>query len=164
MLQEHVNFLLRPRVHHNSCIGLIAEHMNDQLISNVLTSVKNIALVGASDKSSRPAFMVMAYLLAQGYNVIPVNPLLAGQTLQGKPVYQSLTSIPLHIDMVDVFRRAEAAGEIAEEAIAIGAKVLWLQQGIINEAAAHLAEKAGMTVIMDRCPRIEIPRLGLENR
>lgn len=136
--------------------------MQDSEIKAVLQQVKSIALVGASDKPSRPSYAVMAYLLSQGYQVTPVSPKLAGQTLLGQQVYASLADIPHPIDMVDVFRNAEAAYRVAQEAIAIGAKVLWLQIGVINTRAAELATEAGMKVIMDRCPKIDIPRLGLE--
>ena len=121
--------------------------MQDQEIIELLQQVKTIALVGASDNPSRPSYGVMAYLLAQGYQVIPVSPKLAGQTL---------------LDMVDVFRNSEAAYGVAQEAIAIGAKALWLQIGVINDQAAELAQQAGLRVVMDRCPKIDIPRLGLE--
>ncbi|MBJ7221154.1 MULTISPECIES: CoA-binding protein [unclassified Brenneria] len=136
--------------------------MKDSDIESVLKTVKTIALVGASEKTTRPSYSVMAYLLEQGYEVIPVSPKLAGQTLLGQKVYASLDEIPQHVDMVDVFRQPEAAYDIAKEAIAIGANVLWLQIGVINEQAAVLAKDAGLEVIMDRCPKIEIPRLGLE--
>ncbi|QIZ50426.1 CoA-binding protein [Dickeya zeae] len=135
--------------------------MQDNDIKKLLTEVKTIALVGASDNPSRPSYGVMAYLLEQGYRVIPVNPGLAGETLLGQHVYASLAEIPEPVDMVDVFRQLNAAFEIAQEAIAIGARVLWLQIGVINEAAAVLAHDAGLSVVMDRCPKIEIPRLGL---
>lgn len=135
--------------------------MNDQTIREVLTRTQRIALVGASDRPERPSYGVMKYLLDQGYDVIPVSPKLAGKTLLGQQAYASLTDVPGHIDMVDVFRNSEAAWGVAQEAIAVGAKTLWLQLGVINEQAAVLAQDAGMTVIMDRCPKIEIPRLGI---
>lgn len=135
--------------------------MNDDTLRDVLTNTKRIALVGASDRPLRPSYGVMKFLLEQGYEVIPVSPKLAGQQLLGQTVYASLQSIPGKIDMVDVFRNAEAAWDVAQEAIAVGAKVLWLQIGVINEQAAVLAGDAGLTVVMDRCPKIEIPRLGI---
>ncbi|HHU0744502.1 CoA-binding protein [Serratia marcescens] len=136
--------------------------MQDQEIVELLQQVKTIALVGASDNPSRPSYGVMAYLLAQGYQVIPVSPKLAGLTLLGQPVYPTLAAIPQPVDMVDVFRNSEAAYGVAQEAIAIGARALWLQIGVINDQAAALAQQAGLRVVMDRCPKIEIPRLGLE--
>lgn len=135
--------------------------MNDQTIRDVLTRTQRIALVGASDRPDRPSYGVMKYLLDQGYEVIPVSPKLAGQTLLGQQAYASLAEVPGEIDMVDVFRNSEAAWGVAQEAIAAGAKTLWLQLGVINEQAAVLAQDAGMTVIMDRCPKIEITRLGI---
>ncbi|AIX50804.1 MULTISPECIES: CoA-binding protein [Pantoea] len=135
--------------------------MNDQTIRDVLMNTRRIALVGASDKPARPSYGVMRYLLDQGYEVIPVSPKLAGQQLMGQTAYASLAEIPGKVDMVDVFRNAEAAWEVAQDAIAIGAKTLWLQLGVINEQAAVLASDAGLTVIMDRCPKIEIPRLNI---
>lgn len=136
--------------------------MHDKDIADILQQVKTIALVGASDNTARPSYHVMNYLLDQGYQVIPVSPKLAGKTLLGQQVYAELADIPYPIDMVDVFRNADAAYAVAQDAIAIGAKVLWLQIGVINELAATLAADAGLKVVMDRCPKIEIPRLGLE--
>ncbi|TQC71595.1 CoA-binding protein [Pantoea dispersa] len=135
--------------------------MNDQTIRDVLTQTQRIALVGASDRTERASYGVMKYLLDQGYDVVPVSPKLAGQQLLGQTVYGTLAEIPAKIDMVDVFRNSEAAWGVAQEAIAIGAKTLWLQLGVINEQAAVLARDAGLTVVMDRCPKIEIPRLGV---
>ncbi|RRZ92802.1 CoA-binding protein [Erwinia sp. 198] len=135
--------------------------MDDNMITEVLTTTRHIALVGASEKPTRASHYVMAYLLGQGYKVTPVSPKLAGQTLLGQRVYAKLEEIPEPVDMVDVFRNSEAAWGVAQEAIAIGAKSLWLQQGVINEQAAVLAADAGLKVVMDRCPMIEIPRLGL---
>jgi uncharacterized protein len=136
--------------------------MHDKDIADILQQVKTIALVGASDDSSRPSYGVMAYLLQQGYQVTPVSPKLAGKLLLGQQGYAELADIPHAIDMVDVFRHAEVVYGITQDAIAIGAKVLWLQIGVINELAATLAANAGLKVVMDRCPKIEIFRLGLE--
>ncbi|CCG86862.1 CoA-binding protein [Erwinia piriflorinigrans] len=138
--------------------------MNDKTIADILLSTKTIALVGASDNPARPSYQVMAYLLTQGYQVIPVSPKLAGKTLQGQTVYAALADIPVEIDMVDVFRQSDAAWEVAQEAIAIHAKALWLQIGVLNDQAAVLAKESGLQVVMDRCPKIEIPRLGLEKQ
>ena len=136
--------------------------MQDNEIRDILQNVKTIALVGASDNPGRPSYGVMAYLLSQGYEVTPVSPKLAGKELFGQKVVGSLAEIAHPVDMVDVFRNADAAYGVALEAIAIKAKVLWLQIGVINEQAAVLAKEAGLRVVMDRCPKIEIPRLRIE--
>lgn len=138
--------------------------MNDKTIADILLSTKTIALVGASDNPARPSYRVMSYLLTQGYQVIPVSPKLAGKTLQGQTVYAALADIPVEIDMVDVFRQSNAVWEVAQDAIAIHARALWLQIGVINEQAAVLAKESGLQIVMDRCPKIEIPRLGLEKQ
>ncbi|EMI5492085.1 CoA-binding protein [Providencia stuartii] len=136
--------------------------MASQEIAEILRSVNTIALVGASDKKDRPSYEVMEYLLEQGYTVIPVSPKLAGQTLLGQTVYAKLSEIPQPIDMVDVFRNAEAAVGVAHEAVEARAKVLWLQKGVVSEEAQQIALDAGMQCVMDRCPKQEIPALGLE--
>jgi predicted CoA-binding protein len=134
---------------------------SDQEIAALLTSTRRIALVGASARSERASNRIFAFLLEQNYEVTPVNPVLAGQSLHGVPVAESLGHVQGDIDMVDIFRNSAAAGDVVDEAIAIGAKSVWMQLGVINEAAAHRATEAGLKVVMDRCPKIEIPRLGL---
>lgn len=135
---------------------------SDNYLSKVLLTNTKIALVGASDKEHRASFGVMKFLLDRGYDVTPVAPRLAGKTLLGQKVYGSLIDIPHSIDMVDIFRNSEDAGSVVDEAIEIKAKSVWLQLKIINHEAAKRAEQAGLSVVMNRCPAIEIPRLNLE--
>ncbi len=134
---------------------------SDAEIATLLKETKRIALVGASQNPGRPSYGVMQYLLDQGYEVIPVNPGLAGQELLGQTVVESLAAISPPVDMVDIFRNSEAAAAVVDDAIGHGAKSVWLQIGVINEDAAARAEEAGLKVVMDRCPKIEIARLGL---
>lgn len=137
---------------------------SDNDIRALLQGVKTIAMVGASANPMRDSHGVMAFLQHQGYRVIPVNPGLSGQELLGEKVAVSLADIDSPIDMVDIFRNSEAAGPVVDEAIAAGAKAVWMQLGVINPDAAARAEAAGLTVVMNRCPKIEIPRLGLLKR
>jgi len=130
-------------------------------ISQILATVRTIALVGASANAARDSHSVMRFLQAKGYRVIPVNPGLAGQSLNGETVYASLADIPEKIDMVDVFRNSEAAGPVTDEAVKIGAKVVWMQLGVVNEEAAARARKAGVKVVMNHCPKIEIGKRDL---
>lgn len=133
----------------------------DTEIKALLDSVRTIALIGASDHPDRPSYRVMRTLQQHGYRVIPVNPHITGEHLHGEFVFRDLSQIGEPIDMVDIFRRSIAAGEAVDEAIAAGAKSVWLQLGVINDDAAARAEAAGLKVVMDRCPAIEIPRLGV---
>jgi O-acetylhomoserine (thiol)-lyase len=135
---------------------------SDAQIRRILATVRTIAMVGASTNWNRPSYFVMKYLQGKGYRVIPVNPAAAGQELQGEHVYASLRDIPDKIDMVDVFRASDQVPPIVDDAIAIGAKVVWMQLGIRNDAAAARAGAAGLEVIMNRCPKIEFGRLGGE--
>ena len=135
--------------------------VSDADIAGILGACRRIALVGASANPGRPSFGVMAFLLARGHEVTPVNPGLAGQMLQGCQAMASLAdAAPL--EMVDVFRAADAVGPVVDDAIAAGARVLWMQLGVINHPAAERARKAGLVVVMDRCPVIEVRRLGLK--
>ena len=136
--------------------------MTDPLL--LLREAHTIAMVGASPDPGRPSHGVMRYLQGQGYRVIPVNPFAAGDMLLGERCYAALAEIPEPIDMVDIFRRSELAGAAVDDAIAIGAKAVWLQLGVVDAAAAARAEARGIKVVMDRCPAIEIPRLGLARR
>ena len=133
----------------------------DEDIFALLAETRTIALIGASDRPDRPSYGVMAFLQGHGYRVLPVNPQITGEHVHGEYVWRELSQIGEPIDMVEIFRRSEAAGEAVDEAIAAGAKSVWMQIGVVNEAAAARAEAAGLKVVMDRCPKMEIPRLGV---
>ena len=132
---------------------------SDQAIAGVLRSVNTIALLGASHKPQRPSYRVMQFLLDHGYRVTPVNPGLSGTELLGQTVYGSLTQVPGPVDMVDVFRHASHLPAIVDETINLGIGTLWTQLDVVDQEAARLAEQHGITVVMDRCPAIEWPRL-----
>jgi hypothetical protein len=133
----------------------------DEEIAELLKNARTIAMIGASDRPQRPSYGVMKFLQDHGYRVIPVNPQITGEHVHGEFVWRELAQIGVPIDIVDIFRRPDAAGEAVDQAIFIGAKAVWLQIGVINEEAAARAEAAGLKVVMDRCLKIEIARLGL---
>lgn len=136
--------------------------LSDEDIRRVLRTTQRIAVVGASNKPERPSFGVIAFLVAKGFDVTPVNPGLAGQVIQGRTVVASLADAAREgLDMVDIFRAADAVAPVVDEAVALGARTVWMQLGIVNEAAASRARLAGLVVVMDRCPKLEWPRLGL---
>lgn len=138
-------------------------HYDDADIRHILKTVRTIAMVGASPNWVRPSNFAMKYLQGKGFKVIPVNPGHAGKEILGAMTYASLADIPGTFDMVDIFRSSEAAGPIVDEAIRLkdekGIEVVWMQLGVRNDAAAAKAEAAGMTVVMNRCPKIEYGRL-----
>lgn len=134
---------------------------SDSDLRTLLEETRTIALVGASDRPDRPSYRVMRTLQEHGYRVIPVNPQITGEHLHGEFVFRELSQIGDPIDMVDIFRNSAAAGDAVDEAIAAGAKAVWMQLGVVNEAAAARAEAAGLKVVMDRCPAIDLPRLGV---
>ena len=141
-------------------------HMNhddysDAYLRDILAGARTIAVVGASPRPHRPSHGVMRFLQRHGYRAIPVNPFAAGGEILGERVYARLADIPEPIDMVDIFRRSELAGAAVDEAIAAGAKAVWMQLDVRDDAAAARAEARGIKVVMDRCPAIEIPRLGI---
>jgi predicted CoA-binding protein len=133
----------------------------DADIRDLLAGARTIALVGASDRPNRPSYGVMAALQRHGYRVIPVNPQITGEHVHGEFVFRDLAQLGDPIDIVDIFRNSAAAGEAVDQAIAAGAKAVWMQLGVINHDAAERAEAAGLKVVMDRCPAIELRRLGV---
>ena len=134
---------------------------SDQDIADLLTHTRTIAVVGASDRPDRPSNDVMRSLQEHGYRVLPVNPQITGEHVHGEYVWRELSQIGEPIDLVDIFRNSDAAGEAVDEAIAAGAKAVWMQLGVVNEAAAARAEAAGLKVVMDRCAKIEVGRLNV---
>ena len=140
--------------------AVIHDRYEDAYLRKILRECKTIAMVGASANWNRPSYFAMKYLLDRGYRVIPVNPAAAGQEIMGQKVYAALADLPTKADMVDIFRNSEAAGPLTDDAIAHGAKVVWMQLGVRNEEAAKRAEAAGLRVVMNRCPKIEHSRLA----
>ncbi|MFE0755293.1 CoA-binding protein [Inquilinus sp. NPDC058860] len=140
------------------------ERYDDGYLRGILRGVKTIAMVGASPNWNRPSYFAMTYLQGKGYKVVPVNPGVAGQTILKKTVYARLADVPQPVDMVDIFRNSEAAAGVVDEALALPArpKVIWMQLGVRNDAAAAKAEAAGIQVVMNRCPKIEWARLNGE--
>ncbi|MFC3677191.1 CoA-binding protein [Ferrovibrio xuzhouensis] len=138
------------------------DNYSDDYIRSILRSCHVIAMVGASPNWNRPSYFAMKYLQQKGYRVIPVNPKEAGNAILGEAVYASLSEIPVKVDMVDCFRASTAIPPIADDAIRIGAKVLWMQLGVRHDEAAARAEAAGLQVVMNRCPKIEFGRLSRE--
>jgi predicted CoA-binding protein len=138
----------------------------DDLIKSILRSTKVIAMVGASGNEMRPSYFAMKYLLAKGFVIHPINPGMVGKDILGQKVYASLKEVPAPVDMVDIFRGADAAPGIVREALEekdrFGLKTIWMQLGVISEEAAELARAAGLQVVMDRCPKIEYGRLSGE--
>lgn len=137
---------------------------SDEDIRQLLLETRTIAMIGASDRPDRPSYGVMRVLQDHGYRVIPVNPQITGEHVHGEYIWRELSQIGEPIDLVDIFRNSAAAGDAVDQAIAAGAKAVWMQLGVINEAAAARAEAAGLKVVMDRCPAIELRRLRLGAR
>lgn len=138
---------------------------SDDEIAALLRSARVFAMIGASPKPDRPVYGVMERLIANGYTAVPINPGQAGGEILGQRVYSSLAEVPAPIDIVDVFRASDAALAVVEEAVTekdrLGIKAVWMQLGVVNEEAARRARDAGLTVVMDRCPKIELGRLGI---
>jgi predicted CoA-binding protein len=132
---------------------------SDEAIAQLIMQVKRIALVGASAKPERPSHRVMQFLLDEGYEVLPINPGLAGQNLLGQTVYASLADLPTSVDMADIFREAESLPGVTQDVVAAGIPAMWTQLGVVHSEAEQTAVDAGLQVVVDRCPAIEIPRL-----
>jgi uncharacterized protein len=139
---------------------------SDDYIAQILTSATRIAMVGASANTSRPSYFAMKYLMGKGYTVVPVNPGLAGQSILGQPVVATLADVPVPVGIIDIFRNSDAALEVVRDAIRLkdqlDLKVIWMQLGVRNDIAATEAEAAGLSVVMNRCPKIEYGRLSGE--
>src|SRR6201988_1917769 len=140
------------------------DNYDDSYIRGILNTVKTIAMVGASAKDNRPSYFAFKYLAERGYNMIPINPGLAGKELLGRKIYGRLSEVPEPIDMVDIFRASNYALPIVQEALTLNPKprVIWMQLTVRNDEAAALAEANGMKVVMNRCPKIEYGRLPSE--
>jgi predicted CoA-binding protein len=136
------------------------DRYDDLYLRRILRETKTIAMVGLSANWNRPSYFAAKYLLDRGYKVMPINPAAKGQEILGQKVHGALDELPVKADMVDIFRNSDAAGPITDEAIKHGAKVVWMQIGVVNEAAAQRAEDAGLKVVMNRCPKIEHSRLS----
>ena len=139
---------------------MTVDGQTDEMIRAILTDTRRIAVVGASDKPWRPSHGVFGFLLERGYDVTPVNPLLAGRAIHDRPVVASLADA-MPLDMVDIFRASANAGASVDDAIRLGARTVWMQLGVVDKVAAERARSAGIVVVMDRCPVIEVRRLGL---
>lgn len=136
---------------------------SDTFLRDILSTARTIAMVGASDKKARPSYRVFAYLLARGYQVIGVNPRLAGKSVHGTAFFKTLADVPGPIDMVDIFRNSAAAERVVNQALALDPRpwVIWMQLGVRDDAAAARAQAAGVKVVMNRCPKIEYERLAI---
>ena len=132
---------------------------SDEAIAQLLLQAKRIALVGASAKPERPSHRVMQFLLDEGYEVLPINPGLTGQRLLGQQVYASLADLPTRVDMADIFRDAASLPEVTQDVMAAGVPAMWTQLGVVHSEAEQTAVSAGLQLVVDRCPAIEIPRL-----
>jgi uncharacterized protein len=138
------------------------ENYSDEYLLDILKNNRVVAMVGASPNRNRPSSFAMKYLQSKGYRVIPVNPVALGQEILGEKVYANLKDIPVKIDIVDIFRKSDVVPPIVDDAIAIGAKVVWMQLGVRHEEAAAKAQRAGLKVVVNRCMKIEFGRLSGE--